>query len=281
MKVLPQKSNKQPKYPKTKDICKLSAALVLTTSTLVGITSCKENSKAGRLVKADIIEPTTTTEEVIIGGEAVYEPDMLEYDDSGKYAQVDYCYAADEEKIDLSSGDILVLGEKTSYCRVSGISIGDVEEGSEFYNAFPKENFYFYDTWDGDIIVIDKSCSDCYVDYVELAGEVMVYGVFDITEYAIDSNGTTVDVESTYYDEPYTFCCGLESYQISGETFYVAKNVRLSDIEEDSDFYGKFSKEYFDFYETDDNDVVIIKKDSDNLIFTLPILDGVAAPEDL
>ena len=32
--------------------------------------------------------------------------------------------------------------------------------------------------------------------------------------------------------------CGLESYQISGETFYVAKNVRLSDIEEDSDFYN-------------------------------------------
>lgn len=283
MKVLPQKGNKQPKYPRNKDICKTAAALVLTTSTLIGVSGCNGQTKPGTLTngKANIPDATTTSEELIIEGEIGYEPETLECSASGRYAEFHSVYAAPETNIDLVGGETLVIGETTTYYRVENITIREIEDDSEFYSFFPKDEYFFYDSWGGNVIVISKSCSNCYVDYGELAGDVSVYGVYDISDYEIDSKGTTVKVESNYYDEPYIFNTKeFDEYEIISEYFYVAKNVSLNNIEEDSDFFKKFSKDEYDFYETLDNDIVIVKKDS-NCHNTLPALGGVASPDDL
>ena len=132
MKVQPQKKS-QVNYPRLKDmgsVCKTAAALTLTASTLVGITACGKDVKAGTFNNTKVEVPKVT-ELDYAGGMAEMIPQYALNDNLSAF--VDPMYATGTVCFDLEYGDTLCVKDSTYYV-ISGVNIDEISEDSELYN---------------------------------------------------------------------------------------------------------------------------------------------------
>lgn len=185
MKVLPQKNSKTPKYPKltSVDSVKTVAALTLTASTLFTVASCtdmkigsgtfnKTNIKTTESPAIDggIVEPDPTEDLGYAGGETCLDP--VEYTvliASG--VEKNYEWINSNSCIDLKYGDTLCANGL--FAIVYDTNLSDVEDDSEFYEMFPESKYAYYETLDGNLVIVSDD-SNYTIDYaeIELAGDV-------------------------------------------------------------------------------------------------------------
>lgn len=257
MKVLPQKNLNKPGYPGLKEVCKTTAALALTTSTLVSISACNK----GPDVVGDVTAATTELD--YAGGEMEYIPTYV-FNDSNDIVEIEYCSVGESDlEVELADGTTLVV--ETARCNVDiarGITTADISDESEFAKYYSKGSYDYYDSADGSLYLVPRDCSYYIIspEDVELVGEALP-GDLPTSGYVINSDNKSVEVDFCCPDEEvsYDLITGDTLYIVS-DCYYIAHNVKLEEIDDDSEFFAVFRKEDNCFYETTDCSIVIMSK---------------------